>query len=590
MAEARVQRRLAAILAVDVVGYSRLMGEDETGTLTALKQHRSVLIDPTIAEYRGRIVKLVGDGALVEFASAVDAVECAIAIQRGMVERNAGVPDNRQIVLRIGINVGDIIIDGDDIYGDGVNVAARLEGLCGPAEIYVSAAIYDQVTGKIDATFDNIGEQTLKNIPRPVRTYRVRLKENGIPRPAAGGETDLPELPDKPSIAVMPFDCYPVDAEQEAFANGMTEDLTTDLSKVAGLFVVARNSAQAIKGQTSELRQIAKALGVRYVLEGSVRKSGERVRINAQLVDALSGGHLWADRFDGTVRDVFELQDTVGAKVVDVLAVELSQSERKSLGTVHTDNLEAYELFVRAKATPYPPIPPRIEAAREMFETVIDMAPDYAGGHAGAAAMTAFGALFSHSDPSEAAMRAQEMAQRAIDLDETFAWSYTALGMALLLQRKYDEAIAEARETIARQPNDADGYAYLGLIMGIAGDTSEGARLVEEAIRLNPRFFAGPYWNILGQVHAFAGNHAAALEALETNIRHRGPVAPPAYCSRAVAYAALGDVKKAREIIEELRSEFPQFRLSGWNLLDLVRVDEARNRYRDYAVAAGVPD
>lgn len=284
MTEERTNRRLAAILAADVVGYSRLMGEDETGTLAALKQHRSALIDPTVAEYRGRVVKLVGDGTLVEFASAVDAVECAVAIQRGMLERNAGVPENRRIMLRIGINVGDVIIDGDDIYGDGVNVAARLEGLCKPTEICVSAAIYDQVTGKIDTAFEDIGEQTLKNISRPVRTYRVRPMGHGILRSTAVEESNSPKLPNRPSIAVMPFDCYPVDAEQEAFANGMTEDLTTDLSKVAGLFVVARYSAQAIKAQTSELRQIATALGVRYVLEGSVRKSGERVRINAQLI------------------------------------------------------------------------------------------------------------------------------------------------------------------------------------------------------------------------------------------------------------------------------------------------------------------
>jgi adenylate cyclase len=321
-----------------------------------------------------------------------------------------------------------------------------------------------------------------------------------------------------------------------------------------------------------------------------VRKSGERVRINAQLIDAQSGGHLWADRFDGTVHDVFELQDGVSAQVVDALSVELSQSEKESLGTVHTDNLEAYELFVRAKATPYPPIPPRIAAAREMFETVIEMAPDFAGSYAGAAAMTAFGALFSHKDESDAAARAEAMSRRAIALDGTFAWSYTALGMALLLQRKYDEAVAAARETIGRQPNDADGYAYLGLITAVAGDGAEGARLVEEAIRLNPRFFAGPYWNILGQARAFAGDHAGALEALETNLRQGGPVAPPAYCSRAVAYAARGDLERARAVAAEMMAGFPDFRLTGWNLLELFRDPAGRKRYRDHAVAAGIPD
>ena len=604
MAEERVQRRLVAIVAADVVGYSRMMGEDETGTLSRLQALRRELLDPKVAAFGGRIVKTTGDGVLLEFPSAVDAVQHAVEVQRGLTEWNAPLPDAQRIRLRFGVNLGDIIIDGDDIFGDGVNVAARLEGLCRPGEVYVSASIYDQVRGRVDAAFEDIGDQTLKNIARPVRTYRVQPMGAAPAAPAAteasgeagalpastAPESEALELPDKPSIAVLPFDCYPPDAEQQAFANGMTEDLTTDLSKVSGLFVVARNSAQAIKAQANDLAQVSRALGVRYVLEGSVRKSGERVRINAQLIDGLTGGHLWADRYDGTVHDVFELQDAVSAKVVDALSVELSQSEKKRLGTVHTANLEAYELFVRAKATPYPPIPPRIQAARDMFQTVIEMDPGFAGGYAGAAAMAAFGALFSHGDASAAAAGAEELARHAIGLDEAFAWSYTALGLALLLQRRYDEALAAARETIVRQPNDADGYAYLGLMTGFAGDAAEGVRMVEEAIRLNPRFFSGPYWNILGQLQALAGNFSAALEALETNIRQQGPVAPPAYCSRAVALAGLGRTDEARTVVAEMRTMFPQFRLSGWNALDVVRHDEARRRYRDGCVRAGVPE
>jgi adenylate cyclase len=275
--------------------------------------------------------------------------------------------------------------------------------------------------------------------------------------------------------------------------------------------------------------------------------------------------------------------------VVDALSVELSQSEKKSLGTIHTDNLEAYELFVRAKAAPYPPIPPRIEAAREMFEVVIDMAPDFAGGYAGASAMIGFAALWSHHDASDAAARAEELAHHAISLDETFAWSYTALGLALLLQRRYDQAVAAARETIVRQPSDADGFAYLGLISSIAGNAREGARYVEEAIRLNPRFFAGPYWNVLGQAHSLSGDAAAAIEALETNINQQGPLGPPAFCSRAAAYAALGDLEKARAIARDLKSGFPQFRLLDWTFLSLLRPEETRDRYRELLLAAGVP-
>jgi TolB-like protein len=593
MADNRVQRRLAAIVATDIVGYSAMMERDEAGTLARLMALRADLLHPKVAEYGGRVVKTTGDGALIEFPSAVDAVQHAVEVQRELAEKNATLAESDRILLRIGINVGDIVIEDDDIYGDGVNIAARLEGLCGTGEVCVSAAVFEQVSGKLESAFDDLGEQVLKNISRPVRAYRVRSTDQGASLPSAREHTGKPQAPetsDKPSIAVLPFDSYSADAEQETFANGMTEDLTTDLSKVAGLFVVARNSAQAVKANMSDLGQIAQALGVRYVLEGSVRKAGARVRINAQLIEAATGGHLWADRFDGTIDDVFELQDDVSAHVVEALSVELSQSEKKSLGTVHTDNLAAYELFVRAKAAPYPPVPPRIQAAREMFESVIEMAPEFAGGYAGAAAMTGFAALWSHQDPSGPAARAQELARHAIQLDETFAWSYTALGLGLVLERKYDEAVAAARETIARQPSDADGYAFLGLIMSISGQAHDSADLIEEAIRLNPRFYTGPYWNVLGQARSLAGEHAQAIEALETNLRHQGPVGPPALCSRAASYAASGDLDKARAIAGELKNGFPQFRMSDWVYLSLVRPDETRNRYHDLLTTAGIPE
>ena len=298
-------------MAADVVGYSRLMGEDETGTLTSLKRHLAELIEPTISEHRGRIVKLMGDGALAEFGSVVDAVECAVSIQRGMVERNADTPESRRIAFRIGVNLGDIIIDGDDIFGDGVNVAARLESEAEPGGICISSESYRQALGKIDCDFEDLGERSLKNIALPVRAYRVTL--NG----ALGAFTEAPlPLPDKPSIAVLPFDNMSGDPEQEYLADGLAEDLITDLSKISGLFVVARNSSSAYKGQPIDIRSVAAKLVVKLVLEGSVRKSAERVRINTQLIDAATGGHIWADRYDGSIDNVFELQDDVCAKVV----------------------------------------------------------------------------------------------------------------------------------------------------------------------------------------------------------------------------------------------------------------------------------
>jgi adenylate cyclase len=587
MTEARAERRLAAILVADVAGYSRLMGADEEGTLAALTAHLTELVEPCIAEHRGRVVKTTGDGLLAEFASVVDCVRCAVAIQDGMREGNLEVPEERRIEFRIGVNLGDVIVQDDDLFGDGVNVAARLEGLAEPGGICVSDMALQGIRSNLDLPFDDLGSQHVKNIVEPVHVYRVRLGQAG-PAPAAAPPKP-PPVPERPSIAILPFDSYSKDPEQEAFADGMTEDLTTDLSKISGLFVVARNSAQAFKGERSDLRQVAESLGVRYLLEGSVRRSGQRIRINAQLIEGSTGGHLWADRYDGTVDDVFELQDAVGAEVVAVLSVKLTEGEKESLQRVHTDNLQAYELFVRAKAAPYPPIPERINAAREMFEEVIEMAPDFAGGYAGVATMIGMGSLWSHGDVSSAVARAEELARHAIAVDETFAWSHAALGLALLQQKKYDEALLAARETIRLQPSDADGHVYLGMVTAIAGAPLDGVRCGEEAIRLNPRFFAGPYWNLLGLSQLLAGNYEAAIEALETNIRQQGPLGPPAVCFRLAAYQALGNADKAAEIVEELRARFPGFRIEGWNFASLIRPDEAQRRYLELLRAAGVP-
>jgi TolB-like protein/class 3 adenylate cyclase len=320
----RVDRKLVAILAADVAGYSRLMGADEEGTLSRLKLHRRELIDPKIAERRGRIVKTTGDGMLVEFGSVVDAVRCAIDVQRGMAERNAESSDDARIAFRVGINLGDIIIDGDDIHGDGVNVAARLEAIAEPGGICISDAAYQQVRDRLDAAFEDSGEQALKNIARPVRVYRVRL--NGGPAPAASPAL---ALPDKPSIAVLPFQNMSGDPEQEYFADGMVEEIITALSRFRQLFVIARNSSFTYKGRAVDVKQVGRELGVRYVLEGSVRKAASRVRITGQLIDAATGAHLWADRFDGGLEDVFELQDQITASVVGAIAPKLEQAERR---------------------------------------------------------------------------------------------------------------------------------------------------------------------------------------------------------------------------------------------------------------------
>jgi adenylate cyclase len=371
-------RRLAAILAADVAGYSRLMGEDEEGTLAALKAIRRELADPKIKEHRGRIVKTTGDGLLLEFASVVDAVRCAVEVQREMAERNADVPPDRRIELRMGINVGDIIKDGRDIYGDGVNVAARLEALAEPGGICVSRVVRDQVRDKLAFSFEDMGEQQVKNITRPIRVHRIVLGEKpNRSEPVMGAPRQNPPLalPDKPSIAVLPFQNMSGDPEQEYFADGMVEEIITALSRIRWLFVIARNSTLTYKGQAINVKQIGRDLGVRYVLEGSVRKAGGRVRITAQLIDAQSGTHLWADRFDGSFEDVFDLQDKVAFSVAGVIESTLQAAEIRRAAERPTTDLTAYDLYLRARPDCLSWDRERIRSALGLLERAIERDP-----------------------------------------------------------------------------------------------------------------------------------------------------------------------------------------------------------------------
>ena len=342
-------RRLAAILAADVAGYSRLMGADEEGTLERLKALRHEIFDPKIAEHHGRIVKTTGDGMLVEFASVVDAVRCAVEVQQAMPERNTGIAADNRIELRIGINLGDVIVEGDDLYGDGVNIAARIEALADAGGVFVSNTVYDHVRDRLSLFFEDLGEQQVKNIARPVRVYRVRDAGTGANRPSTPALSTLP-LPDKPSIAVLPFANMSGDPEQEYFVDGMVEEIITALSRIQWLFVIARNSSFTYKGQTVDVKQVACELGVRYVLEGSVRKAGGRVRITAQLIDSVTSAHLWADRFDGSLEDVFELQDKVASNVAGVIEPALQAAETRRLADRPTTDLTAYDLYLRAYA------------------------------------------------------------------------------------------------------------------------------------------------------------------------------------------------------------------------------------------------
>jgi adenylate cyclase len=386
MSGERVERRLAAILAVDVAGYSRLMGEDEEGTLAALRAARPELGDPKITEHRGRIVKTTGDGLLVEFASVVDAVRCAVEVQREMADRNAPVPAGRRIEFRMGVNVGDIIIEDGDIFGDGVNIAARLEALAEPGGICISAAAREQVRDKLDFSFEDMGEQQVKNIARPVRTHRIVVGSTAQPISAAAAVAAQPSLPDKPSLVVLPFQNMSGDPEQEYFADGIVEEITTGISRLPWLFVIARNSSFTYKGKAVDVKQVARELGVRYVLEGSVRKPANRVRITAQLIDTTSGTHIWADRFDGALDDIFELQDQVASGVVGAIEPKLRQSEIERATRKPTESLDAYDLYLRALAAFHPQTSEGVEDAIRQVERALEIDPSYAP----AAALAAF--------------------------------------------------------------------------------------------------------------------------------------------------------------------------------------------------------
>ena len=380
MAQARVERRLAAILAADVASYSRLMGVDEEGTLAALKAHRRDIVDPKIAEYRGRIVKTAGDGALVEFASAVDAVRCAMEIQRTLVERNAAILEDRRLEFRIGINVGDVITDEGDIYGDGVNIAARLEALAIPGTICLSDSAYQQIKGKLSLDISDMGEQQLKNITQPVRAYIVRLDGTSA-RPTLA-------LPDKPSIAVLPFTNMSGDPEQEYFADGMVEDIITALSRFRRLFVIARNSSFTYKGRPVDVRQAGREMGVRYVLEGSVRKSANNVRVTVQLIDASTGAHLWAERFDAAQINVFELQDQIAATVVGAISPTIERAEIERTKRKPTENLDAYDSLLRGMANIHKINRQAMSEALRLFHRAIELDPEFATAHGMAACAT----------------------------------------------------------------------------------------------------------------------------------------------------------------------------------------------------------
>jgi adenylate cyclase len=546
-------RRLAAILAADVAGYSRLMGADEEGTLERLKALRRELVDPKIAEQHGRIVKTTGDGVLVEFASVVDAVPCAVEVQQAIPERNTGVAAESRIELRTGINLGDVIVEGDDLYGDGVNIAARIEALADTGGVFVSNTVHDHVRDRLPFAFEDLGEQQVKNIARPVRVYRVRDagaagKSLSAPAPA------LLALPDKPSIAVLPFVNMSGDPEQEYFADGMVEEIITALSRIRWLFVIARNSSFTYKGQAVDVKQVGRELGVRYVLEGSVRKTGGRVRISAQLIDATTGTHLWADRFDGSLEDVSELQDKVASSVAGVIEPALQAAETARSAGRPTSDLTTYDLYLRAYAM-FWSSPRQVPEALRLTEQAITRDPGYGPALAWAAVCCLNLLLHDHSeDPAADALKGADFARRALQVAGDDAGTLANAAFALAsFGEDIGAMMALVDRALALNPNYARGWSISGNLRLWAGQPDIAIEHVEAALRLSPRASTGSPAYIIGAAHFYSRRFDEAVPKLLLAIQE-SPSQPPPYRALAACYAHMGRFDEARETVRRLRA------------------------------------
>jgi adenylate cyclase len=544
-----MERRLSAIMAADVVGYSRLMSVNEVGTLTALKDHRAELIDPKIAQHQGRIVKLTGDGMLVEFPSVVNAVECATTIQREMRSRNVEVPEDRRIEFRVGINLGDVIVENDDIFGDGVNVASRIEGVAKPGGVSVSSAVRDNIGNKLDLVFEDMGEQELKNIGFPVRVYDIAIAS--APKSHADSEgADMNG--EKPSIAVLPFNNMSDDPGQEFFSDGITEDIITDLSKVSGLFVIGRNTSFTYKGQSVELQEVAAKLGVKFILEGSVRKAGQRVRVTGQLIDGTTGGHLWADRYDRDLTDIFEIQDEITKSIVEQLKIRLLPKEKKAIAKAPTDNVEAYTYYLKGRQFFHNHTKNFLMLARRMFVKATEIDPLYARAYAGIANCDArLDGWYNVSTPAEEILAT---ATKALALDPDLAEAHAARGVALAISGSRVEAVAAFERALELDPNNFDACLAYARFCVIDGDPVRAIDLFMRAIESQPddpqaALLAHPILRSLGRYEEAEKYARLGLKRAEEALRLHPEGSRPAQLG-AATLATLGEKEKAKDWLD----------------------------------------
>jgi len=601
VAKEKVTRRLAAIFAADMVGYSRLMEADEEETIARQKAYRKELIDPKISEHDGRIVKTTGDGLLVEFASVVDAVRCAVEVQQSMVEREADVPDDGRIRYRIGVNLGDIVVADDDVFGDGVNVAARLEALAKPGEVLISGTAFDHLKKKLEYGYRFQGERKVKNIAEPVRVYSVlpdsdagtvlgrqRLSPKAwrwiltaaVPllvgvsmawwqpwvarvEPTRLAKSALP-LPTKPSIAVLPFANMSGNKSQEYFADGITEDLITDLAKISGLFVIARNSSFVYKGKSVDVREVGRKLGVRYILEGSVRRAGQQVRINAQLIDATNGQHLWAERYDGNLADVFALQDKVRKRIVKALAVRLTSSESTRRAGMETQNATAYDAFLRGWQHYRRRSRKGYQTAIAHFKRAVDLDPSYARAHA-ALALVYWTATRRGWDWSASGSVTSEKIRHhlGLALKRPTSVAYRVAALLALENGRHDDAIAQARLALKIEPNEAQSHVTMANTLVFSGDPKGALDHIRRAMRLDPHYPAN-YLLVLGLAHFGLDRFKEAATHLESALKRNPKDRYPA-AALAAAYGHLGRKVDGSSAFKEYEAQFPSFSATGHN-------------------------
>jgi adenylate cyclase len=589
MSRPSVERRLAAILAADMVGYSRLMEVDETGTLARLKTHRVELLDPAIAKNRGRLIKTAGDGMLVEFQSVADAVACAVEIQREMAKRNSDATPEREIRFRIAINLCDVISEDDDIFGDGVNVAARLQALAEPGGICVSGAIRDQVGERLGVEFEDLGEQSVKNISRPIRVYRVSLDgRKGGPAPghaARRPKTGLAAVSDKPSIAVLPFVNMSGEPEQEFFADGLTEDIITALSRFRDLFVISRNSAFVYKNRAVRIQDVAAEFGVQYVVEGSVRKAGRRVRVTVQLIDAESDRHVWAERYDRELEDIFAIQDEVTAAIVATLPGRVEAASHERAKRKPTESMAAYECVLAGKVLHHRSTRQDNAEAQRLLERAIALDPKYAHAHAWLGCVLGQGWTYGWCDDREAAFhRITNELEIALALDENDSDVHRILAAANLIHGDHDRAMYHQERALSLNPNNDLIVVQQGELLTWFGRPEEGIEWIRKAMRLNP-FHPERYWSHVGRAYFVARRYAEAIEAFAR-------ISRPDHTHRAfmaAACAQMGDATGARAHAAEVTSRQPEFAVDAYLGTLHYKHESDRAHHRDSLLKAGLP-